>query len=100
MLQGTRHGTTAPSHLLLAVKEGRGVTIRYAWRIDPDGTWEFHDGSRWGIPLGDAEPDHPLLNAIPVRDDGRSAMLGNSGGHKLIRYHDESPGSRRNGLQE
>lgn len=78
---------TAPTHLLLGVKESQRspTTIRYAWHIDPNGTWECYAGSTVGVPLGDADHEHSLLNTIPVIDD-QGAMRGNAGGHKLIRY--------------
>lgn len=78
--------TSGPSHLLLAVKDGRNTTIRYAWHLDQNGDWEAYYGSKWGVPLGEADDHHPLLNKIPVLAGGSAAMLGNSGGCKLIRY--------------
>lgn len=79
----------APTHLLLGVKESQRspTTIRYAWRIDPRGKWEYYPGARIGVPLLQADDHHPLVNTIPVIDD-QGAMLGNAGGHKLIRYRD------------
>lgn len=55
---------TMPRHLLLGVPTPSGETvIRYAWDIDPGGTWEyFPDGHQWGVPLGSRDHDHPLLN--------------------------------------
>lgn len=78
---------TAPAHLLLGVKESQRspTTIRYAWHIDPNGTWECYTGSNVGVPLGDADHEHLLLNTIPVIGN-QGAMRGNAGGHKLIRY--------------
>jgi hypothetical protein len=56
---------TMPVCLLLGIPEAGGRTVvRYAWRIDPHGPWEFYtDSSRWGVPLGKRIRDHPRLGS-------------------------------------
>lgn len=78
--------STTPKYLFLAIEEAGVTTIRYAWHIEPNGRWEAYDGSKWGVPLGEPDDRHPLLNTVPVRSDGYGALRGNSGGEKLIRY--------------
>ncbi|MBB2957537.1 GIY-YIG nuclease family protein [Pseudoclavibacter helvolus] len=66
-----------PRDLLLGIPTPSGQTVvRYAWRIDYDGQWEFYpEGKRWGIPLGEQLLKHELLNTVLVenRDDDSDA---------------------------
>jgi hypothetical protein len=69
---------TLPLCLLLGIPEPSGRTVvRYAWQIDPHGTWEFYIGpGRWGIPLGDRIRDHPRLgSALYETKNGRRQQV-------------------------
>ncbi|MFT3660903.1 MAG: GIY-YIG nuclease family protein [Gordonia sp. (in: high G+C Gram-positive bacteria)] len=84
------HPETAPRYLLLGVKEDKRRIIRYAWRINPEGAWEYYgfDSKRshiWGVPITEPVNDHPLVNTVPMIGPTQ-AMLGNASGVKLIRY--------------
>ncbi len=62
---------SAPRYLLLAIPSRLGTAVRYAWKIDADGEWEYHvtgDGQwyGWGVPLGRRHHDHRLLGKVLV----------------------------------
>jgi hypothetical protein len=69
---------TSPRCLLLGIPEPDGRTVvRYAWQIDPQGSWEFYiDSRRWGIPLGKRVRDHPRLgSALYETKNGRRQQV-------------------------
>ncbi|UAK31928.1 GIY-YIG nuclease family protein [Nocardia asteroides] len=74
-----RDSESLPTHLLLGIPTQTGETVvRYAWRIDPDGKWEFFPGAhQWGVPLGDRDPAHPFLNhsLYETRNGKRTQVL-------------------------
>jgi len=68
----------APTQLLLGVPGPNGrTTIRYAWKIDVDGVWDFYpESNRWGVPLGDPIPDHPARGrTLTEVRDGRQVQI-------------------------
>lgn len=73
-----RNPDTMPRSLLLAIPEPGGQTVvRYAWSIDPLGTWEYYpDAGRWGLPLGDRLYEHLRLGrALYDNRDGRRVQV-------------------------
>ncbi|WP_282857282.1 GIY-YIG nuclease family protein [Pseudoclavibacter helvolus] len=59
-----------PHELLLGIPNLAGQTVvRYAWRIDYRGKWEYYpEGRRWGVPLGEPLLRHELLNTVLVEN--------------------------------
>jgi hypothetical protein len=86
--------STMPARLLLGIPEPGGRTVvRYAWRIDPAGSWEYYpQTNRWGIPLAERLRNHPRLGRALYETrtghDGSSArvqvLLNYSSGIRVI----------------
>lgn len=75
---------SAPQYLLLAIPSGADTVVRYAWRIDADGEWEYHlnadgDWYAWGVPLGRRDHDHRLRGKklLEVRNGNEVQVLQN-----------------------
>jgi hypothetical protein len=73
-----RDPETMPAHLLLGIPYGGQTVVRYAWQIDPLGTWEYYtDSGYWGVPLGNRVHEHPRLGCVlyETRDGHRTQVL-------------------------
>ncbi len=74
-----RDSESLPTHLLLGIPTQNNETVvRYAWRIDPDGKWEFFpEAHQWGVPLGERDLAHPFLNhsLYETRNGNRTQVL-------------------------
>lgn len=66
-----------PTALLLGIPNRSGTVIRYAWSVEPDGTWEyFPEMKRWGVPLGKRLYDHPFLGKVLSEErDGKTVQV-------------------------
>lgn len=78
-----------PGALLLGVPARNGETVvRYAWEVDPEGTWEYYlDLKRWGVPLGRRLLEHPRLgHALYEERNGRrvQVLFGFAGGIRVL----------------
>jgi hypothetical protein len=79
----------APIALLLGVPTPGGETVvRYAWEIEPSGTWEYYlETGRWGVPLGRRLLEHPRLGrALYEERSGkkRQVLHGYAGGIRVL----------------
>ena len=79
--------SSGPQNLLLAVPLRGKTVIRYAWRIDHSGYWDYFPNKGWGVPLGAREHDHPTLGHVLYEKKGgqsRQVLAGYAAGWRVM----------------